>query len=218
MEAGEDAALGRTRLLAASLSYGFDRAFDDAERDRLAVLHLFRDTVWPNAVSMMVTPILGDDAVPELAGLTPDTAIGLLDRAADIGLLTAYAGGYYKFHPALPWYFTALFTGAYGTPGDPAAERAARAYTCAISALGNIYFWMDDARKTAVLAVSVLRIEEANLRHALALARAGRHWADALMCLQGLQTLHKRTGRDGEWARLVTESPRTISTRPLAGR
>ena len=45
LEAGQDAALGRTRSLAASLNYGFARAFTDPERARLAVLHLFRDTV-----------------------------------------------------------------------------------------------------------------------------------------------------------------------------
>jgi hypothetical protein len=48
-----------------------------------------------------------------------------------------------------------------------------------------------------------LRAEEANLRHALELARAARLWNAAAACLQGLQTLYERTGRDGEWARLV---------------
>src|SRR5207247_170621 len=38
LEGGEDTALGRARSLAASLSYGFEKAFSDAERARLAVL------------------------------------------------------------------------------------------------------------------------------------------------------------------------------------
>ena len=61
----------------------------------------------------------GEDAVPELAGLDRDAGIALLDRAADIGLLTSLGGGYYQIHPALPWYFTTLFTTTYGQPGEP---------------------------------------------------------------------------------------------------
>ena len=42
LEADQDAALGRTRSLAASLSYGFAQAFTSAQRAQLALLHLFR--------------------------------------------------------------------------------------------------------------------------------------------------------------------------------
>ena len=56
LEAGEDAALGRTRSLAASLSYGFAQAFTAAERARLAVLHLFRDTADVDALRAMGDP------------------------------------------------------------------------------------------------------------------------------------------------------------------
>lgn len=49
----------------------------------------------------------------------------------------------------------------------------------------------------------MLGVEEANLRHALTLARTGELWIAAAGCLQGLRVLYERTGRDGEWARLV---------------
>jgi hypothetical protein len=48
-----------------------------------------------------------------------------------------------------------------------------------------------------------LQAEEANLRHALDLARTEGLWVAAVGCLQGLNVLYVRTGRDGEWARLV---------------
>jgi tetratricopeptide (TPR) repeat protein len=51
--------------------------------------------------------------------------------------------------------------------------------------------------------VPVLGVEEANLRHALDLARAAGLWGAATGCLQGLRVLYERTGRDGEWARIV---------------
>ncbi len=207
LEAGEDAALGRTRSLAASLSYGFAQAFTDTERAQLAVLHLFRDTADVDALRAMGDPdTAGEDAVPELAGLTREAGIALLDRAAGIGLLTSLGSGsgYYQIHPALPWYFTTLYATSYGQASDAAAQRAARAYTLAIGDLGHYYTGQaEEGRETRV--VEVLRAEEANLLHALDLARAAGLWDAMAGCLQGLNVLYERTGRDSEWARLVAD-------------
>jgi tetratricopeptide (TPR) repeat protein len=205
LEAGEDTALGRSRSLAASLSYGFERAFTDAERAQLAVLHLFRDTANADALRYMGTQeVLGEGVVPELAGLDRDAAIGLLDRAAGIGLLESLGAGagYYWIHPALPWYFTTLFTTSYGPPAGLPAQRAARAYTQALGALGDYYHNQAGAGEEGWV-VPALAAEEANLRHALTLARTYGIWGAAAGCLQGLRILYERTGRDGEWARLV---------------
>jgi tetratricopeptide (TPR) repeat protein len=207
LEAGEDAALGRTRSLAASLSYGFAQAFTDTERAQLAVLHLFHDTANIDTLRFMGNPdVTGEDAVPELAGLTHDTWIALLERAADIGLLTSLGSGsgYYQIHPALPWYFTTLYTTTYGQEGEPAAQRAARAYTRAIGELGD-YYWGQAQSGGAAQVIGALQAEEANLRHALDRARSNGLWRAATGCLQGLKVLYERTGRDGEWARLVAD-------------
>jgi tetratricopeptide (TPR) repeat protein len=205
LEAGEDEAVGRTRSLAASLSYGFTQAFTDVERAQLAVLHLFRDTADVDALRYMGDPeTSGEDAMPELAGLDRDPGIALLDRAAGIGLLESLGAGsgYYRIHPALPWYFTTLYTTSYGPPDAPAAQRATRAYARAIGDLGNYYHSQAEEGRAAQV-VPVLGAEEANLRHALDLARASGLWHAAGGCLQGLRVLYERTGRDGEWARLV---------------
>jgi tetratricopeptide (TPR) repeat protein len=221
LEAGEDAALGRARSLAASLSYGFTHAFTPAERAQLAVLHLFRDTINADAPHLMGDPNIADeDAVPELAGLTHQTATGLLDRAAAIGLLSPLGAGYYQIHPALPWYFTTLYTTAIGPPGSPAADRAARAYTHTVAQLGNYYYGQHEAGHADTM--PALAAEEGNLSHALTLALSAGHWADATRCLQGLSLLFARTGRDGEWARLVVQvTPAFIDPAtdgPLPGR
>jgi len=202
LEADQDAALGRTRSLAASLSYGFARAFSERERACLAVLHLFRDSVDVDTLCAMGDPDIVTDAVPELAGLHRDGTIALLDRAADIGLLTAIGGGYYEIHPALPWYFAGLFTATYGQAGEPSAESAARAYASAVAGLGNYY--LDQANLGLVAQVLLpLQIEEANLLHALDLARSHGLWTAVTGCMQGLCVLYPRTGRESEWARLV---------------
>ena len=205
LEAGQDAALGRTRSLAASLDYGFAAAFTAPERAQLAVLHLFRDTADVDALRAMGDPeFAGEDAVPELAGLDREAGIVLLDRAADIGLLTALGGGYYQIHPALPWYFASLFTASYGQPGQPAADCAAHAYAITTGQLGDYYYNQGGAGHTAQV-LPVLRAEEANLRHALDVARARGLWGAAVGCLQALSVLYLRTGRDSEWARLIAD-------------
>ncbi len=220
LEPGEDEALGRTRSLAASLGYGFASAFTDTERDQLALLHLFRDAVDVDALSVMGdSENAGDDAVPQAAGLTREAGIALLDRAADIGLLTPLGGGYYAIHPALPWYFATLFTSAYGRSGQPPATRAVRAYARALGTLGDYYQHQVGAGQLDQV-IAALSIEEANLRHALTVALAGQQWIAAVGCLQGLNSLHRRTGRAGEWARLVEQvipyftDPATDSPRP----
>ena len=77
--------------------------------------------------------------MPALAGLTRESAIALLDRAAGIGLLESLGGGHYQIHPALPWYFTTLYTATYGDVGSPAAQGATRAYAKVIGSLGHYY-------------------------------------------------------------------------------
>jgi tetratricopeptide (TPR) repeat protein len=194
-----DEGQGRSRSLAASLTYGLTAAFTEPERAQLAVLGVFQDTVDVDALVAM-----GDNgnpsALPALAGLTRDAGIGLLDRAAEIGLLTAHGGGYYAIHPALPWFFRRL----HAVEGDPdAAAQVRAAYTAAIAAIANAYHgWYEGGRAEVV---DVLRVEEANLLHARSLARAAGRWRDALGCMQALRNLHEHTGRGAEWARLVKE-------------
>jgi tetratricopeptide (TPR) repeat protein len=200
LEAGEDAALGRTRSLAASLSYGFAHAFTDTERDRLAVLHLFHDTVdVRNLCAIGDSKIAEDDAVPQLAELTQDAAIALLDRAAAIGLVSSLTGGFYAIHPALPWYFTTLYSTTYRHAD---AQRAARAYARALGVMGAYY---QERASTGTGVPVALSLEEANLHNALTLAREYHLWPEVIGCLQGLGTLYRHTGRDGEFARLITE-------------
>ena len=119
-----------------------------------------------------------------------------------MGLLSSLGGGCYSIHPALPWYFTTLYATAYGLPANPAAQQAARAYTRALAWLGVYYHDQSGSGRDPV---PELRPEEANLLHALALARQAQDWDDATGCLQGLRALYQRTGRDGEWARLVAD-------------
>lgn len=137
---------GRSKALGASLSYGFAHAFTEDERKVLALLHLFQGFVDVDALHIMGKPN-ADWCLPEVRGLTREAGIALLDRAADVGLLTAHGEGYYSIHPALPWYFKGMFESFYPHPpvpspaaaGEGSEVRATRAYVEAIGELGNYY-------------------------------------------------------------------------------
>ncbi|RZU52519.1 tetratricopeptide repeat protein [Krasilnikovia cinnamomea] len=194
-----DEAQGRSRSLAASLTYGLTAAFTEPERTQLAVLSVFQDTVDVDVLVVMGIES-NPSAVPALAGLTREAGLGLLDRAAEIGLLTALGGGYYAIHPALPWFFRRLNA----VDEDPdAASRAQAAYTFAVAGLGDTFHRL--YREGRAEMVDSLRVEEANLLHARSLARAAGRWDDVISCMQGLSILYEHTGRGAEWARLVDE-------------
>jgi len=194
----DEASEGRTKSLAASLNYGFENAFSESERKQLALLHLFQGFVDVDALRWM-----GNSEeewhVPEIRGITREQAIALLDRAAEIGLLTARGGGYYSIHPALPWFFKKLFDEYCAGSG----ERATRAFVEAMGSLGGYYH--DRYIEGHAEVIGVLGAEEANLLQARALARAHGWWPTVIGPMQGLRTLYDHTGRRDEWARLVEE-------------
>jgi tetratricopeptide (TPR) repeat protein len=199
----DEATQGRTRSLAASLNYGFEHAFNAAKRKQLALLHLFQGFV-------------DVDALGRMAGITREAGIQLLDRAAEVGLLTAHGGGYYSIHPALPWFFRVLFE----EHDAEAREQASRAYVETIGSLGAFYARQYEEGNKSV--IGALKAEERNLLHARALARQHGRWPKVIGVMQGLHQLCSHTGRRAEWARLVEEvvpdfvDPATEG--PLAGR
>ncbi len=210
----DEQAQGRAASLGASLSYGFTHAFTTQERARLALLHLFQGFVQVDALCMLGDPKMVDAPVPELTGVDRAAAVGLLDRAVEVGLLTRHGGGYYGVHPALPWYFQRLFAEVYGPPEGPAARRALRAWTVAVGRLGNYYTNEYIRGRTDV--VGVLAAEEANLLAVRQVAHAHAWWREVIGAMQGLRMLYEPASRWVEWARLVEELIPDL-TDPAAG-
>jgi hypothetical protein len=185
LEAGEavfedEASEGRTRSLAASLEYGFDNAFTEAERKQLALLHLFQGFVDVNALRTMGNP-QAPWCVPEVKGITREGGMTLLGRAAEVGLLTALGEGHYRIHPALPRFFRRLFDQYY----SETRIAATTAFVATIGAFGNHYHY---ERMHAAL-----RAEEANLLYARGLALSNG-WLDRLIntmqgCTSSMTTL-----------------------------
>lgn len=208
---------GRTKSLGASLSYGFGSAFNDDERKILALLHLFQGFVDVSTFLLMVDKD-AEWRLEEVRGLSREQGMRLFDRAADIGLLVAHGGGYYGVHPALPWYFRALFERHFaGEQGD----RARRAFVEGMGELGN-YYADELIRHGNLAALSLLAWEEDNLLAAWRLARQHGWWHRVISAMQGLRLLYHETGRNPAWRRLVEAiAPEFVDPKtdlPLAGR
>jgi tetratricopeptide (TPR) repeat protein len=214
----DEASEGRSKSLGASLSDGFASAFDEDERKQLALLHFFQGFVDVDALRTMGNPE-NPACLPEVRGLTREAGIALLDRAAEIGLLTSHGGGYYSIHPALPWYFKSLFD-QYYPPSSPDHSphevaigylpsaishqlSATRSFVEALGKLGNYYAQQYRIGNRDV--ISALAAEETNLLHAYQIARVNGWWQALVKALQGLDDLYDHTGRRAEWARLVNE-------------
>jgi tetratricopeptide (TPR) repeat protein len=188
----------RTRSLAASLAYGFENAFTEAERKQLALLHLFQGVVLVDALLWMGVPEAGW-CLPEVRGIAREYWIALLDRAAEIGLLTSLGGGYYTIHPALPWFFGQLFQQYYGETRNAAM----RAFVEAEGELGTLCHRAYNEGNRAV--TGLLAREEPNLLQARRLARRNGWWSQLISAMQGLDGLYEHTGRRLDWTRLVEE-------------
>lgn len=189
---------GRARSLGASLAYGFENAFNEEERGTLALLHLFQGFVEVDALCLLGAPQTSW-CLPGIRGLTRQEGSALLDRAAEVGLLTSLGDGRYSIHPVLPWFFKSLFENHYPQGG----LAAVRAFVESVGGLGNAYH--DEYRDGNTEIVDRLIAEEANLLHACQLARS-HGWLEPLIAaLQGLRQSYAHTGRRAEWKRLVEE-------------
>lgn len=217
-----DAAEGRDRSLAASLDYGFRHAFRADELPIVALLHLFQGTADVKALAAMGHKD-NEYALPQLQGKSKAQLAGLLDRAAEVGLLTHLDGPYYTIHPALPWYLKALYDQHYPlTPALSPEGRGGRtlpspsegeglgvrvnplrAWVEAMGALGNYYTEQYVAGNRDV--IDFLALEEPNLLAARRAARGHGWWDPVTSAMQGLRQLYAYQGRTAEWARLVAE-------------
>jgi len=142
----------------------------------------------------------GQFPLEELRGLEREEDMKLLDRAAEVGMLTALGGGYYRIHPALPWFFRGLFKKYY----EGREDEVTRAFVEAVSIIGRYYFYQYEAGHREV--VSAIAAEEANLLCTRQLAINRSLWDVVSATMEGLYHLYDQTGRWMEWRYLIEET------------
>jgi tetratricopeptide (TPR) repeat protein len=198
---------GRAKSLSASLSYGFEHAFNDNERKQLALLHLFQGFVAAGLLCLM-----GDEeeewCLLEVRGLTLDRSIFLLDRAAEIGLLTFASHTYYFLHPVVSWFLGNLFSVYYPSQAasgstQSRSQQATHAYVSVMGLIGAHYHRQFNEGNNQVIAE--ISAQEDNLLHAWRQAHAPLNRRAIIGTMQALRSLYGHMARSGEWARLVNE-------------
>ena len=203
----DEAIMGRSKSLVASLGYGFECSFTEDERKQLALLFFFEDFVNVNLLKWMAGPN-AEWCDPKVRGLDLKAWISLLDRAAEIGLLEASGGGYYSIHPILPWFFGRLFTLHY--PASSAGQSgignpqlgATKAFVDTMAFWGNS---LHDEYGKGDADIKLLKAEESNLLSAYRLSRAHGWRRELVATMQALDVLYSHTHRNAQWARLVDE-------------
>ena len=231
----------------ASLSYAVTKRLGDNDRRVLGLLHLFRGTVNVERLAALAEGP-ADAALPALKKnrsfieLSDDPESTVLDRAAKLHVLRRRAEGVFTMHPMLPPLSEPLFKALTTPDSQPNKEKkrslfesirsrvsqvavdqdsvATRAYVRIFSDFGARSFERFKAGDPDVEAE--LLGEEANLSHALSLAR--RHeWFDLIGgCIQGLGTIFEARGQvsasEGFVSELMSECATPGTEQPLAGR
>ena len=186
---------GRDRSLTASLSYGFQHAFEQDELKKLAVLFVFHETVEAALICDMGNPE-NPHCLEELKGVQWEEVSNLLVRAAEIGLISRVENVVdpakyecFLLHPAVPWFLKKL-----AVKFDTDANlRATRAFVGAMAwCAQSMIQWCDTGHP---MALDTLADYETNSLHAFDVALAHK-WVDSLGNLVGgLLYLYADTGR-----------------------
>ncbi|MFD7934071.1 tetratricopeptide repeat protein [Streptomyces sp. NPDC059755] len=197
----------RTTSLAASITYSFTH-LPPTDQHALTALSLFHGTADANVLAAFSA----DPAVPEpFRSLTDAEWTNLLDRAAEVGLLTPLGAGMYRIHPALPAYLTAHWrTQAPGAYPDQHTA-ATRALIEAHTALGTWLTQQIDSGN-AQLAMVLIHFQHRTMGSMLGLALDHHLWSQAQTIAQPLDDYWDARGLMEEaraWsdrARLILET------------
>jgi tetratricopeptide (TPR) repeat protein len=210
----DDAALGRQRSLAASLGYRLDK-LDPLLRQKLGMVALFQGVVGAGILSIM-DDLGGAPGVPR--GRSRQQWDATLRQATEVGLLRSLGRDYYAVHPAVPWFLSDLLEASFSGQRSQLEARYAAAYALFSEATVKLF-----DQHSEVFAW-VLRVEDGNLRHALALAERLGRWNSTCDVLEALSRLMHLDGRWTEWERIltyferVTTDPGKASGAPQVGR
>ena len=213
LEFDDEGVQGRSRSLAASLTYGLQTTFSETERAQLSLLALFQGAVHARAFLAVWERQPDSDFTwedtPQLARIEE-----LLDRAADGGLLIRRRIRHYQVHPAVPAHLRPELLSRYGGNDGDEAALLTRSYVNAIAQLARHSANMWGRKHQSSLAF--LALEEANLLHARRLAMEQHWWDAAVDTVRALTLLYGHHGRTIELTALTEELAPAV-TDPATG-
>jgi tetratricopeptide (TPR) repeat protein len=188
---------GRDKSLTVSLDYSFAKLSEGA-RQHLPFLALFSERV--NADFLHALSNSPDDDFGQVyravfgENLQKADWLGLLNEAAEAGILEHLDITIYKIHPALPWYLRKRLSEQHAAQEVSELEKKLLVFYARLA---------ENYRKklasNAELASFVLRVEEPNLLQNLRLAEQQQRWTEAQVILQALGKVYERLGRKPEF-------------------
>ncbi|NUT47404.1 MAG: tetratricopeptide repeat protein [Saccharothrix sp.] len=174
---------GRTGSLTESINYSLAH-LDSDTRHALHVVSLFHGVVDADVLSLSASTA---DAPPALRGRDNRGWAAVLDRAADVGLLTSLGMGMYAIHPALPSHLAAHWR---ASDPDRYADQRAATELALLQAHAIFAQWLLEQTQAgdAGMAFTVLGLQRRTLGHFLGYALNGEKWDEAQAIAQPLDS------------------------------
>jgi tetratricopeptide (TPR) repeat protein len=188
---------GRDKSLTVSLDYSFAKLSERA-RQHLPFLALFSERV--NADFLHALSNNPDDDFGQVyravfgENLQKADWLGLLNEAAEAGILEHLDLTIYKIHPALPWHLRKRLSEQHAAQEVSELEKKLLVF---YAYFADKYY--RELISNAELASFVLRVEEPNLLQNLRLAEQQQSWEYAQAILQALDEVYERIGRKPEF-------------------
>lgn len=190
----DEAEEGRSRSLAASLTYGLEHAFQPIQRKLLGLLALFQSVV---NVNIFMHLGQGVKAIEEVKNSTEQEVRGIFETASQIGILEKASEFVYKVHPAVPWFFRQTFESHFKGRERECIESFCNVFMFVGAVLSQQY------QEHVPGAAQALYREEANFLHAYELALQWKLWMPAAAVLHPIEDVYLLEGRMVEWKILV---------------
>ncbi|WP_344244472.1 CHAT domain-containing protein, partial [Actinocorallia libanotica] len=164
----------RATSLAASIAYSFAH-LPDRDQQTITALALFHTTTGSDVLGLLSR----SPAAPQrFHDLSPGNWEAVLERAAQVGLLSGLGRGVYRLHPALPSYLAAHWQRLTSDGFDAERAAAMRALLDAYAAFAN---WLGEQWRSqnAQMAAALVQVHRRNLSSMLGYALDHQHWEHA---------------------------------------
>jgi tetratricopeptide (TPR) repeat protein len=194
----DDPVQGRSRSLTASLNYGLEHAFSQADRKAFSMLHFFQGYANSQVFEALGVGIKG---LPEIGSLSLSRITQIFEVGVELGILERHGDSenVFRIHPAVPWFFRVAFERDFQGREQECKYAFVRAMGLFGSSASKLFNGGDFAA-----AAQLIAIEEANLRYALKLAVELGDWFSVLATMHPLEDLYTQIqGNKTEWHKLI---------------
>jgi tetratricopeptide (TPR) repeat protein len=192
-----------TNLFDASVQSALANEFTEPEQAMLSLICLFEGTISAALLAFVAEQGEFREDAPTLSASSSESE-KLLNRATALGVFQPIGAKYFSIHPGVPSSLRRIYIARYAAEERLEKERK---FLFLFASLARVFAREsgDGTHGAKSIAVDTLKVNELNLRSALATSRRIDDWRKVLDLVFGLQVLFDSTDRWAEFARLVEE-------------